>query len=169
MEHRIEPRLTQPAADLVTDASGDELLTVAEIAAVLKLNQQTIRNWIDQGRLPAVRIGRRVRIKRTDFEQLLTSAAGPSTSTPSAAGLHRRAVLGRRTASTARADLLADSTRLAGEKRADGRAGLRGPDPAQLWRPSAAWGGESGPRTRREPPNPGRARWPPLMCSRRCG
>jgi len=26
--------------------SGDELMTVAEIAAVLKLNQQTIRNWI---------------------------------------------------------------------------------------------------------------------------
>ena len=54
-------------------------MTVAEIAAVLKLNQQTIRNWIDQGRLPAVRIGRRVRIKRADFEQLLTTAAGPAT------------------------------------------------------------------------------------------
>jgi excisionase family DNA binding protein len=62
------------------DFSGDELMTVAEIAAVLKLNQQTIRNWVDQGRLPAVRIGRRVRIKRSDFEQLLTNAAGPATS-----------------------------------------------------------------------------------------
>jgi hypothetical protein len=31
----------------VTEASGDELMTVAEIAAVLKLNQQTIRNWIE--------------------------------------------------------------------------------------------------------------------------
>jgi hypothetical protein len=30
----------------VTEASADELMTVAEIAAVLKLNQQTIRNWI---------------------------------------------------------------------------------------------------------------------------
>jgi excisionase family DNA binding protein len=66
----------------VTDASGDELMTVAEIAAVLKLNQQTIRNWIDQGRLPAVRIGRRVRVKRIDFQQLLASAAGSTTSTP---------------------------------------------------------------------------------------
>jgi hypothetical protein len=28
------------------ESSGDELMTVAEIAAVLKLNQQTIRNWI---------------------------------------------------------------------------------------------------------------------------
>jgi hypothetical protein len=31
----------------------DEFLTVAEVAAILKLNQQTIRNWIDQGSLPA--------------------------------------------------------------------------------------------------------------------
>jgi excisionase family DNA binding protein len=68
----------------VTDASGDELMTVAEIAAVLKLNQQTIRNWIDQDRLPAVRLGRRVRVKRSDYEQLLASAAGSATSTPPA-------------------------------------------------------------------------------------
>jgi excisionase family DNA binding protein len=61
----------------VTEASGDELMTVAEIAAGLKLNQQTIRNWIDQGRLPAIRVGRRVRIKRSDFEELLTIAAAP--------------------------------------------------------------------------------------------
>ncbi len=59
-------------------------MTVAEIAATLRLNQQTIRNWIDQGRLPAVRIGRRVRIKRSDFEQLLNTAAGPAKPTPRA-------------------------------------------------------------------------------------
>jgi predicted transcriptional regulator len=28
---------------------SDELLTVAEIAADLKMNQQTIRNWIKSG------------------------------------------------------------------------------------------------------------------------
>lgn len=27
------------------DSSGEELRTVAEVATVLKLNQQTIRNW----------------------------------------------------------------------------------------------------------------------------
>ena len=31
----------------------DEFLTVAEIAAVLKVNAQTVRNWIDRGELPA--------------------------------------------------------------------------------------------------------------------
>jgi excisionase family DNA binding protein len=35
----------------------DEFLTVAEVAERLKLNQQTVRDWIDADRLPAVRPG----------------------------------------------------------------------------------------------------------------
>jgi excisionase family DNA binding protein len=35
----------------------DEFLTVAEVAASLQLNQQTIRNWIGQGSLAALRVG----------------------------------------------------------------------------------------------------------------
>jgi excisionase family DNA binding protein len=53
------------------DGFDEEYLTVAEIAERLKLNPQTLRNWIDQGQLPAVRIGRRVRIRRSDFERLV--------------------------------------------------------------------------------------------------
>jgi excisionase family DNA binding protein len=49
----------------------DSFLTVAEVAGLLKLNQQTVRNWIDQGSLPAVRVGRRVRIRRADLERIL--------------------------------------------------------------------------------------------------
>ena len=49
----------------------ETFLTVAEVAELLKLNPQTVRNWIDQGSLPAVRVGRRVRIQRSDFEQVL--------------------------------------------------------------------------------------------------
>lgn len=57
---------------------------------MLKLNQQTVRNWIDQGSLPALRVGRRVRIRRSDLDRLLaqgyTGAAGsaPEDSGPSA-------------------------------------------------------------------------------------
>jgi excisionase family DNA binding protein len=53
---------------------GDSFLTVAEVAETLKLNQQTVRNWIDQGSLPALRVGRRVRIRRSDFERLLAES-----------------------------------------------------------------------------------------------
>ena len=52
-------------------AREDSFLTVAEVAEMLKLNQQTVRNWIDQGSLPAVRVGRRVRILRSDFDRLV--------------------------------------------------------------------------------------------------
>ena len=44
------------------DFSRETYWTVAELAERLRLNQQTLRNWIDQGSLPAVRIGRRVRV-----------------------------------------------------------------------------------------------------------
>jgi excisionase family DNA binding protein len=56
----------------------DELLTVAEVPEILKLNPQTIRNWIDAGTLPHVRLGeRRVRIWRSDFLALIgESTAG---------------------------------------------------------------------------------------------
>jgi excisionase family DNA binding protein len=41
------------------------------IAGILKLNQQTVRNWIDAGTLPALHVGRRVRVPRAEFEALL--------------------------------------------------------------------------------------------------
>jgi excisionase family DNA binding protein len=50
----------------------DSFLTVAEVAELLKLNQQTVRNWIDRGELPAVRVGqRRVRVKRSDLDDFI--------------------------------------------------------------------------------------------------
>jgi excisionase family DNA binding protein len=51
------------------DLLTDELLTVAQLAAILKVNHQTVRNWIDAGRIPHVRVGeRRVRVYRSDFQ-----------------------------------------------------------------------------------------------------
>jgi excisionase family DNA binding protein len=61
----------------------DEFMTVAEVAEILKLNQQTVRNWIDSGFMPAVRIGRRVRIKRSDFNRVVEgSYTGPKPAPP---------------------------------------------------------------------------------------
>lgn len=70
-------------------AGGEEFLTVADIARILKLNQQTVRNWIDQGSLPALRVGRRVRVRRSDFDTLLergrtAAPTGPEGSTAQA-------------------------------------------------------------------------------------
>jgi excisionase family DNA binding protein len=60
----------------------ESYLTVAEVAATLKLNQQTVRNWIDQGSMPALRVGRRVRIKRSDFERILAQSYSGATAPP---------------------------------------------------------------------------------------
>jgi excisionase family DNA binding protein len=66
----------------LTRDQDEYYLTVAEVAEVLRLNQQTVRNWIDQGSLPALRVGRRVRIKRSDLDRLLTEGYSAGAAAP---------------------------------------------------------------------------------------
>ncbi len=81
------------------DSAEDSFLTVADVAEMLKLNQQTVRNWIDQGSLPALKVGRRVRIRRSDLDLVLeqgrtTSVAAPRTSGPNAQDFWSGAAVG---------------------------------------------------------------------------
>jgi excisionase family DNA binding protein len=62
-------RLGGTLAFTMPDFTRETYWTVAELAQRLRLNEQTLRNWIDQGSLPAVRIGRRVRVLNPDFER----------------------------------------------------------------------------------------------------
>jgi excisionase family DNA binding protein len=49
------------------------LLSVGEAAEVVGASKGTIRNWIAQGKLPAVRIGERIiRIRPADLAALIT-------------------------------------------------------------------------------------------------
>jgi excisionase family DNA binding protein len=57
---------------VVEEASmADAFYTPEELAALLKVTRQAIYNWIQQGRLEAVRIGRTVRIPGAEVERLL--------------------------------------------------------------------------------------------------
>jgi excisionase family DNA binding protein len=65
---------------------SDRWLTVAEIAAELRVNPATVRLWISKGTLPATRAGqRKLLIRRSDLDLLLratnrgSSAPGPGT------------------------------------------------------------------------------------------
>jgi excisionase family DNA binding protein len=60
--------------------SEPRLLTVAQVAAELQVTPQTVRNWIDHGTLPAVRIGRAFRLKREDVDAILDRASADSAS-----------------------------------------------------------------------------------------
>ena len=54
----------------------ETFLTVAEIAERLRLNQQTVRNWIDRGELAAIRVGpRRVRVRASELERFIAASS----------------------------------------------------------------------------------------------
>jgi excisionase family DNA binding protein len=55
-----------------------QLLTVPQVAEQFQVTAQTIRNWIDAGVLPAVRIGRAFRVRREDVDALLERASAES-------------------------------------------------------------------------------------------
>ena len=59
-----------------------DLMTPAQVAAYLQLHKLTIYKYIREGRLPAARIGRSLRILRADVERLIEegkeAAASPA-------------------------------------------------------------------------------------------
>jgi excisionase family DNA binding protein len=54
-------------------ASESELLTLPEAAPLLRLKVSTLRAWILRRKLPYVKLGARVFIRRTDLDQLVDS------------------------------------------------------------------------------------------------
>lgn len=47
-----------------------EFLTVKEFAAALKVSPSAVRNWIHNGTIKAITIGRTVRIPKTELERI---------------------------------------------------------------------------------------------------
>ncbi|SMF95872.1 DNA binding domain-containing protein, excisionase family [Methylomagnum ishizawai] len=56
-------------------ANADPLLTIPEAAAYLNIQPQTLNNWRATGRytLPAVKVGRLVRIKKSTLDAFIAS------------------------------------------------------------------------------------------------
>jgi excisionase family DNA binding protein len=68
-------------------AKGQELLTLAEAAAYLRVHRRTMTRLLRQGVVPGVKIGRQWRVRKADLEALLarTSEASGSKSSVRAA------------------------------------------------------------------------------------
>lgn len=65
----------------VNHLEQQSFLTPQEVADLLRVSPDTVRRWINAGRLPAYKVGRGLRIKRIDFdswlsEQQVNSAVG---------------------------------------------------------------------------------------------
>ena len=69
----------------------EELYSVDQVAARLGLHVRTVRNYVRNGRLRAVRIGRQYRIAREDLEALTGRAA--TSARAESETLHRHALL----------------------------------------------------------------------------
>lgn len=66
MDERDEP----------TPPKGDPWLTLAEIAAELRVNPATVRLWVSKGLLPATRAGeRKWLVRRSDLDRMLATGA----------------------------------------------------------------------------------------------
>jgi excisionase family DNA binding protein len=67
-----------------TALSEGELLTVAEVAALLHVARPTVRRWIRSSRLPSCAIGPRrlVRVWRADLEKFAASDPGDAAAAP---------------------------------------------------------------------------------------
>lgn len=51
-----------------------QFLLVTEIAAIARVSVGTVRHWIATGKLPSVKPGRRVMVRRSVFQRFLSGA-----------------------------------------------------------------------------------------------
>jgi excisionase family DNA binding protein len=56
--------------------TDDEILTVAQVAAQFHVTAQTVRSWIDSGKLKGGRVGKAYVILRRDVYAMVEQAAG---------------------------------------------------------------------------------------------
>jgi excisionase family DNA binding protein len=58
-----------------------DTLTVAEVAAVLRVHQRSIQRWAREGRVASVRVGRSYRFLRADILKWMHAARIPEAGT----------------------------------------------------------------------------------------
>ena len=64
------PRRTQTG--WVGRQAGDRLLTVAEVAATMRVSNMTVYRLIKSAQLPAIRVGKNYRIRESDVDAYLS-------------------------------------------------------------------------------------------------
>ena len=54
---------------------GEPLLTVVEVAGIMRVSNMTVYRLIKSGQLAAIRVGKNYRIRRSDVDKYLTDRA----------------------------------------------------------------------------------------------
>jgi excisionase family DNA binding protein len=63
------------------NATRMDLLNVDEAASYLRLSTNCIRSWVHKGRVPFIKLGRRVVFRRSDLDNLVLAGSRPATKT----------------------------------------------------------------------------------------
>ena len=64
-----------PARNQLAKPIGDRLLTLPEVAEILRLNSRTVRKYVRRGKIEARIIGGRWRFRRADLDAFFESAS----------------------------------------------------------------------------------------------
>ena len=51
----------------------ETVYTIKEVAVYLKVDEKTVRNWIDEKKITTIKIGRLVRIRESDLQAFMAS------------------------------------------------------------------------------------------------
>jgi len=58
--------------DAVTEKISNKLLTVNEVASILRVSNMTVYRLVKSGQIPAIRVGKNYRIKESDVNKYLS-------------------------------------------------------------------------------------------------
>jgi excisionase family DNA binding protein len=70
----LEESGTTMAANKPGDISDSTFLTVAEVAAMMRVSKMTVYRLVHSGELPAVRVGRSFRVREEDANEYLKNS-----------------------------------------------------------------------------------------------
>ncbi len=69
------PRRKARPGEMPDRVLGEPLLTVGEVASVMRVSNMTVYRLIKSGQLAAIRVGKNYRIRQSDVDRYLTDRA----------------------------------------------------------------------------------------------
>lgn len=75
-ESAVRKVLREGSSHATPVPSVDSWVPTAALARQYSITQATIRQWIRQGRIRSVRVGRALRVNRSDFDSLISPPTG---------------------------------------------------------------------------------------------
>lgn len=74
----MTPSPPRPARSAAPSSTSGDLLTVEQTADYLNITDHFVRRLIRERRIPFLKVGRLVRLRRTDLEEYLAACAVPT-------------------------------------------------------------------------------------------